>query len=124
MSSCSIFLPGVGRWTVERARSWPAELGEGWSFSHSSCYICPRCLKQWAFLAFEGDEILHIQPQFCERCPPTAGSKWFADRPVVPGSLLWGYCLDRPLLESLPPELVRREFQLTLKRMEIELWNS
>lgn len=103
--------------SVERERSWPSEW-DGWGYAHSQALICPKCLKQWAVLAFEGDEFIIPQGAYCSS--HEGKEKWFWNRPRVSGSLFPVYSLDLPLLNALPEELLKRELLLTLKRMEKE----
>lgn len=113
---------------IERPRSWPSEFTEdtppelgGWNYAFSLAFICPRCLTRWAVLSFEGEEELHIQGHWCAKHrPERAHNLWNSNRPYVPGSLFPTYVIDRPLLAVLPKPLLRREFELTMKRMEME----
>jgi hypothetical protein len=88
-------------------------------------FMCPFCGRQWAALT-EGPEATdtkhhHIAPVSCTDC-------WKPDyRAPVPGSLLynvvnwalgWHVCADPELVQFLPDELVKREFQLMLRAYE------
>lgn len=93
---------------LERSRSWGSEFSDdAYNYSHSLALICPKCLKQWCVMAFQGDEHIHPQGAFCAE---------HGD-----GRLLLEYGpIDLPLLRSLPEELLRRELLLTLDRLEAE----
>lgn len=108
---------------VERERSWPSEFedSDGWNWAHSLVYVCPRCLKQWAVLHFPEDRDIHVHGVWCQRHrPEREHNLWQADRVYVPGSLFPLYVVDRPLLRVLPTPLLKREFELHLRRMEME----
>lgn len=110
MSLQTLFLPGVILSEVERPRSWQSDPDSlGWSYAHSQALVCPRCLKQWAVLSFSEAEH-HVQGAWCERCQPAQVSEG-----IIPGSILGNYNIDEPLLESLPPELLKREALLHLR---------
>lgn len=102
----TIFVDGYPPYIVERDRSWPSSwAADAWMWAHSMALICPRCLKQWAILHFEGDENIHPQGAFCEE---------HGD-----GRLLLRYgSPDKPLLAALPPDLLRREFELAIRFAE------
>lgn len=94
-------------WEIERERSWSPFQPDSYSFAHSHALICPvrNCLKQWAVMAFEGDETIAPTPQRCR----THGG----------GSLFVNYgSLDEPLLNALPEELLKRELEVNLDLME------
>ena len=92
---------------LDRARSWPGDTFGGWNYAHSRALICPKCLSQWAILAFEGDEILHPQGAFCAA---------HGD-----GRLLLEFgAIDLPLLAAMPEPLLKRELILTINRLENE----
>ena len=102
-----IFVPGVGVWEVSRYRSWVATPPDGYHYVHSESLVCPRCLKVWAVLHFQGDGDPKVQGAYCAE---------HGD-----GRLLSIYGpLDVYLLEALPEPLLRREFELTLKYLERE----
>lgn len=107
---------------VERERSWPSEFGGGgWQFAQSVAFVCPVCLKQWAVLHFHQDREIFVQSSYCRQHTPEERHRlWKADRPYVPGSLFPNYVIDRPLLAALPRPLLKREFELHLRRMEME----
>lgn len=104
---------------IDRPRSWPSEFADdSWMFAASVALICPRCLRMWAVLAFEGDADIRPEGAYCRRHIPR--DLWFSNRPRVPGSILTGYSWDRPLLAALPEPLLRREFELHLQRLEMD----
>ena len=78
----------------------------------SHILVCPACTRTWAMLQLEGDTFCWPRAAFCGCIQHT--DEWHP----VPGSLLveegWGV-IDDALLEGLPAELVRREFDLHLK---------
>ena len=108
MTQQTILLDGYPPFTLERERSWPsAYADDAYNYAQSLALVCPCCLEQWCIMAFEGDEDLHPQGAYCEK---------HGD-----GRLLLAYGpIDEPLLASLPEALLRREFALTLKRLEKE----
>ena len=84
----------------------------------SSIAVCPLCFSVWARLSWEPQ----YEPVFEAHVPQMvscAECKWRDDYHPVHGSLLhndiFEDAVDWELLELLPPELVRREFQLTLE---------
>lgn len=88
---------------IERERGWQVD-GDAYGFAHSLAYVCPKCHKIWAILAF-AEEDTHIQGAYCAQ---------HGD-----GRLLLHYgSIDEPLLENLPEELLKRELLLTLDRLE------
>jgi hypothetical protein len=82
--------------------------------AYSHMLICPKCCQIWATLRFLQDDDGLVWPvaQFCEEC--ASKDDWHP----VPGSILkeegWGV-IDNSLLAALPPELVKREFNLHMK---------
>lgn len=102
----TLFLNGFPPFEVERERSWQADDPSAWNYSHSLALICPKCLSQWAILAFEGDEVIHPQGAFCQQ---------HGDGRIF---LRLG-AIDQPLLSVLPEALLRREFHLTMKELGI-----
>lgn len=97
-------------WEIEREHSFADETHSARSY----CLVCPICLTVWARHKIENDcEFLWPYAQFCEHCTPLPDRL----RPV-PGSLLIQHGLDTiddSLLDALPPDLLMREFLLTLK---------
>ena len=80
---------------------------------HSSALFCPICRQAWAETHAEPDEVHVPQMVSCEVC------EWSDELHPVPGSLLvndiFSDGVDWELLELLPPELLKREFNLTLR---------
>lgn len=90
--------------------------GQGGWIVHSTALICPKCLKVWATLTFQGDTHHEIQAASCALCNHLWNVPGTPHR-SVPGSILvndlsngtdWG------LLECLPVDLLRQEFFLHL----------
>lgn len=84
----------------------------------SKALVCPICLTVWATLTIQGQPYHHPQAVSCEAC-------WWKDEVIhiVPGALTddlnipqWG--MDTGLLDALPFDLVRREFELYLRIFE------
>lgn len=95
---------------TREAFSWREGEG-GWPI-HAGAMICPVCLRLWATLSIEGEHSHELRGVSCETC------QWRDEFHPVPGSLLDNdTCngIDWGLIEALPPELLRREFDLTLK---------
>lgn len=120
-----VAVAGFPLYTIERSFSWQEEGMPGWSFTYSRVLVCPRCLKQWAHLAFQNSEpggglplgCLEPTGVFCGDCGPGREGK-------VAGSLLdapYSSGVDLPLLYALPEPLLRREFELHLKHYEREI---
>src|SRR5205807_5800011 len=84
------------------------------AFSHM--LVCPSCCQIWARIQIESDVIYWPKSQFCERCKVVPDS-WHP----VPGSLLiqegWD-TIDESLLDALPPDLLLREYNLTMKALD------
>jgi len=85
---------------------------------HSGVMVCPICLSMWAYLPMEGQLI--YQPRAVSCASPCM---YWSEFSPVPGSLLeaptfWDG-VDWELLDLLPPELLRREFNLTLKAADL-----
>lgn len=82
-------------------------------------WVCPRCRMLWLMYESPGLYTIHAAP--CEDCPEAASE---VIRPV-PGSLINDWTglggIDEDLLDALPLELVKREFELTLTAWE-KLW--
>ena len=111
-STQTILLDGFPPTELFRERSWPSEYSpEAWNYANSLALICPRCLRQWAVLAFAGDLDIHPQGAYCEAHGD--GRLLLALGPV-----------DWPLLSALPEALARREFYLTLQYLEKEIENG
>ena len=84
---------------------------------HSAAFICPYCLTQWARLQVDDEKYFQLREISCLACylPGTYSAQ-------VPGSLLENPWIrpggwDKELLEVLPPDLLRREFDLHLKAL-------
>lgn len=97
---------------IHREHSFQGLHPDGWHVACSRILVCPACWEAWALLKFVDDTYAWPIPQFCGSCqPPTREHGWYP----VPGSLLveegWGV-IDTALLNALPAELVRREFDL------------
>jgi hypothetical protein len=81
---------------------------------------CPQCLDVWCTIIPEDNEspsCHDVVPATCVHC--TAASRWMYP---VPGSIINDWTglggWDDDLLEALPEDLVKREFELTLKAWE------
>lgn len=116
MISQTIAILSLPPFEVQREWSWVSTPPDGWSIARSYAYICPVCLKQWAVTLLEGDQEYVIQAAYCERHHPANWNPTWC----VPGSILVGHgdYLDWPLLDVLPEELLRREFNLAMKEIE------
>lgn len=108
----------------ERTDVFYPDVAESWALereSHSQGYpiysgvmVCPFCVSIWARLTIQGEAFHEARSIPCRRHPeachpdlrPVAGS--LLDNPTANG-------IDEPLLDSLPPDLLRREFDLHLK---------
>lgn len=100
---------------IHRNHSFPGLTLEGWHVAHSRLLVCPQCWNAWALLKFVDDTYAWPTAQFCKDCsPPVQEFGWFP----VPGSLLveegWGV-IDSALLNALPEDLLRREFDLHME---------
>jgi len=88
-------------------------------------FICPFCLSHWGSIEMEptGPEPFHIQASSCSGCPPS--SRYFN---VFPGSILenshFSDSFDRDLLAALPPDLLKREYDLHISQYERYLANE
>ncbi len=84
------------------------------AISHS--LVCPVCCTIWAKHIIESDILLWPKAQFCDKCY-VRPDNWHP----VPGSLLilesWE-AVDESLLEALPHDLFKREFQLLFKAID------
>lgn len=101
------------------------DTGEYIAWIQDVYFVCPWCGEQWASLTAGEDIYDHYEhvllPVSCERC-------WKPDyRSPVPGSILhngfkyalgWHIVADPELINSLPPELISREFQLLMRSLE------
>lgn len=103
-----ISISGGPLYEIDRSRSWGSE-DVGYHVAQSACLVCPRCTMVWAHLDLGGE--LWPQGVFCASCggfdrlSPVAGSI------IQQVSYL---AFDEPLLEALPEDLLRREFDLHL----------
>ena len=98
-------------WDIEREHSYAAGLRT--ALSHS--LVCPGCNVLWAKHLIEGDHWIWPRAQFCEECEIIPDA-WHP----VPGSLLVneGFdTIDESLLDALPLDLLKREYQLTEKAL-------
>lgn len=82
--------------------------------------VCPICRQIWAELEIEGSKVFQPRMVSCVQCnwKGSPGYEWL--NPVA-GSLLdnWtAHGVDWSLLDALPPELLEREFLLTLAAAE------
>jgi len=81
----------------------------------SHALFCPSCQEIWAILHFVDEREIWPVAQFCEHCRPSRDDyTWYP----VAGSILVeeGYgVVDDSLLAGLPPELIKREFDLHIK---------
>ena len=85
---------------------------------HSGVMVCPICLQTWAALQMEGQAVFQPRAVSC-----AAPCLYWSEFSAVPGSLIeaptfWDG-VDWELLDLLPEELLRREFNLTLKAAEL-----
>lgn len=113
----------------ERTDVFYPDVAQSWSFAreascegypiYSGVMFCPVCCQIWAKLTMETGEfsLFHEartipcskHPQAChEDLRPVAGS--LLDNPTANG-------YDIPLLEALPPDLLEREFRLTMSSL-------
>lgn len=106
---------------LQRAGAWSKD-GAGWTRPRSFGFVCPVCYKTWGLLLTEG-QLPVFQTSPCEKHLSYA-------RERVAGSLLYSYSImeagnfDEPLLETLPLDLLEREFYLHLLHYESELENE
>ena len=102
-----IVIFGEGLWRVQREG-----FSEGYQI-YSGMLLCPICRTKWAELQIYGDHVYEPRMVSCVACD------WSDDLHPVPGSLLpndtTSSGVDWALLDVLPAELLRREFDLTLK---------
>ena len=96
-------------WEIHRHHSF----GDSTHVACSQLLVCPACSRPWAMLhLLDEDPFVWPYAAFCGCIP------YRDDWRPVPGSILieegWGL-IDESLLAALPPELVRREFDLHLK---------
>ncbi len=107
----------------EEPRVFHPELCKTWSLEHSphvsgyplfsAALVCPLCLKLWARLEVEGEDEHEVRGIPCA----THDTACHPDLRPVAGSLLdfpHGNVYDGELLDRMPPELIEREFRLTL----------
>ena len=95
-------------WEIERWFSF----ADSTKVAVSHCLICPACGRTWATLSFPDDRLIWPRAAFC------GCLNYRDDWLPVPGSLLVeeGYgAVDDQLLLALPPDLLRREFDLHMK---------
>lgn len=113
-------------YTVERAGAWSHQNDGGWTSAAVLAFACPVCLKVWGILGEEGTEVRFVTSPCIKHATQTTPGR-------VDGSLLYSYSVfehgnfDRPLLEALPLELLRRELFLHLdyfEKKELGLWQS
>lgn len=82
---------------------------------YSRLLVCPKCCQPWAKLTVEGDAAHRPEMASCMFCD------WSSEASPVPGSLIvygiTGDNVDWGLLAVLPENLLRREFNLTMKAM-------
>jgi hypothetical protein len=82
---------------------------------YSRVLVCPMCKQVWAMLTAEGKPVHRPEMASCGSCD------WQSPDSPVPGSLLvYGIPtsnVDYSLLDVLPEEFLRREFNLTLKAL-------
>lgn len=110
---------------ITRSFSWKSPGAAGWSYAHSQVLVCPKCLRQWAHLAFQELSRTDVEHHclwptaaFCSNCEVESER-------APPGSILldygWGIGnIDLPLLWALPEELLKREFMIHLNYFEKE----
>lgn len=100
----------ICRWTIDREHSFNDNLNS----ATSQLLVCPACHTIWARLIMVDPQPAWPVAQTCEAC--TLSDEWIP----VPGSLLveegWGI-IDDSLLQALPEELLRREFDLHMRQV-------
>lgn len=108
--------------TFERDMSWSNDTA-GWSMARSHAWFCIACWDFWAISKLEdlygGQLIVRTHP--CEKHRDSDHEEL-----IIPGSIIpdigypgWGL-IDWPLLEALPVDLLRREFNLHMAFAENE----
>lgn len=94
----------------------------GWPI-YSSVFVCPVCCEVWAKTEVEGDSVHEARGVCCPTCIWDRGKLQFLS--PVPGSLLDNWTcggVDWPMLDAMPPDLLYREFELTLKAWDSHPW--
>lgn len=99
-------------WEIEREHSFADETHVAYSY----LLCCPLCSRIWFRHILRESSFVWPRAGFCEQCAVTPDRL----RPV-PGSILIQEGLDLiddQLLEALPPELLKREFDLHIKALD------
>lgn len=105
--------------TFTRAGAWQHGSSEGWTTHQNLGFVCPVCCKVWGVLSSGQGELV-----FTTSCCSRHAGQGEYSFSRVDGSLLYSYStfeygnFDLPLLAALPPELLRREFDLHLNHFE------
>lgn len=89
----------------------------------SGLLVCPICCELWAKLSIEGSGVYEPRMVSCLRCQWHHQGYEFLH--PVPGSLLDNPTaggVDWEMLEALPPILLQRELELTLKAWDSHPW--
>src|SRR6266849_624663 len=114
-SRTDVFYPDIAEtWLVSREdsiRGYPA---------YSGVMFCPVCCLIWAKLTIETGEFTLFRGARTIPCEKHSQA-CHEDRRPVAGSLLdnpTANGIDEPLLAALPPDLLKREFDLHLKAFE------
>lgn len=98
--------------------------------SYSRVWFCPLCSTIWAALIVEGSDNCICRRGTCTDCYGKYNDQpdYYIELDPFPGSLITDLCVhaevDYELLQGLPPDLLKREFDLTLRQHEHDSSNS
>lgn len=101
---CNLYIAGLGYWEIDL----PSKS------AFPRVWVCTQCGRQWAHLAVpKGDWVVWSYPMSCIKCKPSE----LYPLQAFPGSLIHQqpyppYNIDEDLLNTLPDELIQREFQI------------
>lgn len=92
--------------------------------SYSRVWFCPLCSTIWAALIVEGSDNCICRRGTCTDCYGKYNDQpdYYIELDPFPGSLITDLCVyaevDYELLQGLPPDLLKRELNLTFKQYE------
>lgn len=120
-AECRLYLNGR-YWEFSRRRELPYPDDQHWAVS--TVHYCQFCCRVWAWLEVEGSTQCVCESAACEDCLEKWQSHAMEDY-YFAGSILNGLYrhsdYDRGLLDSLPHELLVREFRVHLRAYAKEL---